>query len=804
MTASSRELIRKLFNPQANRSWFLIGVVFVLLRVILRVTIEGIESTLITWVIVLAVGYSWLIIKISLSDRGAAGITVLFGAAVLFIRVGRLSKLLLNLVGLLLKLNAELVLRSYRGGPAPGNLQLQVTLEELGNRLLTLFSRIGSWMINLLSQDPVYDPVATAFIWGLVIFLIIVWTVWMVFRHYNSLLGTLPVLTFAVLSLYYSGKSAYYLVPLLGAVIALQVIVQHERLEASWRDQQISYAGIIRQRVSPIAVMIAAGLMVFSALSPSLTIQSIQESLDRFRKPAESDQELVRSLGIEPEERTRESTLLENQQRAGIPNLHLIGSGPDLGDQVVMIIQIEEFAALYRDGAAPDSFRPYWRGLTFDRYLGNGWASRPHKEEAFSPGQQTFPSWPEHTRLVRQQVEKLEDLGGVVYGAGMPLSTDQKFQAAWRLNNIEKDWFDMFGASTKSTSYRVDSLQPGASAAELREAGQTYPDWVENRYLSLPDPVPERILSLARDLTATEPTPYDRAEAIESYLRTFPYTLNLPTPPQDRDITEYFLFELKKGYCDYYATAMVVLSRAAGIPARLVTGYIGGAFDPDHNTYLVTADLAHSWVEIYFPEYGWIIFEPTSGRPAIDRPAEPLLPDPLVGGRPAIDPLVSKTKLLQLPRAAFLYLGPVILAILAAAAVLADYVLLSRSRGTVLLPRVMKRITRLARWIGLPSNRGDTAGEFTARLGGVIEEYAKDFRVQAWLRGGVGQLEEITRAYYQVLYSKARGRDLHSPAIAWQFVRLRLRLLVLWLLVRVRPIRIFRFLYAQDTSPASA
>jgi hypothetical protein len=350
----------------------------------------------------------------------------------------------------------------------------------------------------------------------------------------------------------------------------------------------------------------------------------------------------------------------------------------------------------------------------------------------------------------------------------------------------------------------VDSLQPVASAAELREAGESYPDWVDNRYLSLPDPVPERVPSLARDLTATEPTPYDRAEAIERYLRSFPYTLNLPTPPQDRDITEYFLCELKKGYCDYYATAMVVLSRAAGIPARLVTGYVGGAFDPDHNTYLVTADLAHSWVEVYFPEYGWIIFEPTGGRPAIDRPAEPLPPDPLAGESPAIDPLVSQTKPFQLPEAVFFYLGPVLLAILAATAVLADYVLLSRSRGTVLLPRVMKRIIRLAHWIGLPSNRGDTAREFTARLTGVIEEYAKDCRVQAWLQDGVGQLEEITRAYYQVLYSRARDRGIYSPAIAWQFVRLRLRLLILWLLVRVRPVWIFRFLYAQDISPASA
>ena len=156
---------------------------------------------------------------------------------------------------------------------------------------------------------------------------------------------------------------------------------------------------------------------------------------------------------------------------------------------------------------------------------------------------------------------------------------------------------------------------PGGRAAII-------PDWVANRYLTLPDELPYRVRQLALDLTAVQPNPYDRALAIEGYLREFPYTLNLPAPPANRDVVDYFLFDLKKGYCDYYASAMVVLARAAGLPARLVVGYNSGLYDPQQANYKVTEADAHAWAEVYFPGYGWVEFEPTGGRPPIERPGE--------------------------------------------------------------------------------------------------------------------------------------------------------------------------------------
>ena len=112
----------------------------------------------------------------------------------------------------------------------------------------------------------------------------------------------------------------------------------------------------------------------------------------------------------------------------------------------------------------------------------------------------------------------------------------------------------------------------------LRQSGENYPDWVSQRFLALPAEVPDRVKALAIRLTASGITPYDRAVAIEEYLRTYPIYLDVPYPPPQRDVTDYFLFDLKKGYCDYFATAMVVLARGAGIPARLAIGYATGTY----------------------------------------------------------------------------------------------------------------------------------------------------------------------------------------------------------------------------------
>jgi hypothetical protein len=146
-------------------------------------------------------------------------------------------------------------------------------------------------------------------------------------------------------------------------------------------------------------------------------------------------------------------------------------------------------------------------------------------------------------------------------------------------------------------------------------------------HLSLPESITERTRNLTEQVTAGQETMYDKALAIEQYLRQYEYDLEVPAPPDDvDDVADYFLFDLQRGYCDYYATAFVVMARLAGLPTRFATGFAVGQWDPMEGVWIITEAQAHSWPEVYFPQVGWIAFEPTAARSTLVRTALPQQP----------------------------------------------------------------------------------------------------------------------------------------------------------------------------------
>ena len=174
-------------------------------------------------------------------------------------------------------------------------------------------------------------------------------------------------------------------------------------------------------------------------------------------------------------------------------------------------------------------------------------------------------------------------------------------------------------------TYTVTSSVSDTTPAQLRTAGDAYPAWVTQRYLQLPDSLPQRVRDLAATVTADAETPYDKAEAIKEYLTTeYPYTLAVEPPPFDADGVDHFLFEQKKGYSEYFASAMTVMLRSVDIPARMVTGYTTGNKVIDQDIYVVLDSNSHGWLEVYMPNYGWISYEATPGRaiPAAVQPEE--------------------------------------------------------------------------------------------------------------------------------------------------------------------------------------
>jgi transglutaminase-like putative cysteine protease len=394
--------------------------------------------------------------------------------------------------------------------------------------------------------------------------------------------------------------------------------------------------------------------------------------------------------------------------------------------------------------------------------------------------------WPdtESTHQVRQQVHVVSDnLGGLVYVAGNVVTLDQDFQVAMRPPG------EVFAATSEALDFRADSLITVYTEEQLRETSTNYPSWIADRYLQLPENIPGRVLELARDLTATSPTPYDRAVAIEQYLRTYEYTLDVPKPGYREDIADYFLFELQKGYCDYYATSMVVLARAAGLPARLVVGYVSGSYDFMNARYIVTEADAHAWVEVYFPQVGWVEFEPTGGRPQINRHTEDdeyFWPDDF-----ELEPLVKEntTPINNIVLWQWLLVtGGTATAVMLVFS-LGDtlYLVISKTPAWM-MSRLYYRLRQNARNIQAFIHDGDTPHEVLRAYSKRIEVIASQReRYKEYLLDSVFLVETIIENYIKVWYSsRADMPTAQRWDMAWSWWNLRWRLWLAWLLRRPR------------------
>lgn len=308
---------------------------------------------------------------------------------------------------------------------------------------------------------------------------------------------------------------------------------------------------------------------------------------------------------------------------------------------------------------------------------------------------------------------------------------------------------------------------------ELRAASTDYPDTIRARYLQLPESVPERVRLLAAQLTKEERTAYDKARSIEAYLRSYPYDLDVPEPPDDRDVADYFLFDLKKGYCDYYATAMVVLARASGLPARFVSGYAPGSYDAERARYIVRELNAHSWAEVYFPGIGWIEFEPTAAQPEIERP--PAM-DEVGSARPddTASRLLTRFRLQQ----AVYWVSPAAIVLLS---LVLYYIWIERwlylRRGpAAAVEAIYRRLYRLGRPLVGGRARAETACEFMERLLGSLSRIASPPRLVSYLSAAQHEVRLLTDLYQDALFADRilQRRDARTALHAWRRLRLRL------------------------------
>jgi len=779
--------------------------------------VAGLELAFVLLVITVAMTTGWLLGTPRISGWLATLYGLVIGVVFTLIRVGRLGDELFGIVRSVFVLVGQmfawlwervLYLTSYsfetgEFGMTPVRIVAWSSVSDafgvVWDGVSTMLSRAYAWLAAIFAGNPTYDPVGSVLVWGFGMWLCALWAGWWVNRKNQPVIGILPAGFLLSFLLAYTYISSAVLLPFLGVLLVLIALSRHHVRESHWTIADIDFSRDLWREVAVVATGISVALMLASAILPSFSYRKLADWINEMTAPKveerEQAQEIAKSLGVEqeppPPAPARPAQLLRSTD---LPRRHLIGSGPELSRMVAFLVTTGEIEPIRDDPSFDyhmmeiDVPRHYWRSLTYDQYFGQGWSTSDMEIIQYEAGALFVEPEVPNTRLLRQQVRIIGELGGVVYVDGQFVSADQNYEVAWRPPN------EVFAVTTGERLYRADSLLPVYTVEGLQAAGTDYPDWLLERYLQLPDSTPERVRALARDLTATQPTPYDRAVAIESYLREFPYTLDVPPPVGKPDIADYFLFELQKGYCDYYATAMVVLSRAAGLPTRMVVGYANGRYDLGNGRYVVTEADAHAWVEIYFPGYGWIEFEPTAGIASITRPREvEEIPDYL---RPDFGPLVpppTSSEGFKPPASALLLLriligiAAVALFVLAVTGIDSLLLLLRRSPVDV-ATTLYNRLRRAGRQLQVATHTGDTPYEFGHALVARFLDIAADRRDGDLLPPAEDEVPVLIDLYVRAWYSPHAIERAERRAAVWAWWKLQWRfsLARLWRRQRVR------------------
>ncbi len=352
---------------------------------------------------------------------------------------------------------------------------------------------------------------------------------------------------------------------------------------------------------------------IFASIMPrDIDRLEVPESLRIFTDPYAAE-----SPGPEGEDIEVAGQLVE--RRSGYAPGSRLGGGLTEAHEKVIAIEVLE-------GALPSSL--YLRGRAMDYYTGHSWEKR--EAEPAADLDSAFKYVRPYDSNLKLQVSYLQsegDLFGLFPTTSIEISeeangTEENHYAVDSFGNLEAPRLEFAGqyflTGKAITSIDLAVLEAEAEFEKDREALLPF--------LQVPADLPDRVLELALDITAEAGSEVEKAVQIEKYLRRIPYTRETPEPPRGIDFVDHFLFDLREGYCSYYATAMVILLRLNEVPARYVEGYRASFYTEEDLfwSYLedsaaqqaprsleIRKNNAHAWVEVYLQGYGWVVFEPT-------------------------------------------------------------------------------------------------------------------------------------------------------------------------------------------------
>jgi transglutaminase-like putative cysteine protease len=473
---------------------------------------------------------------------------------------------------------------------------------------------IGTWWSRINDGTASSDPSFYLFLICLLMWVTGAWLSWCVLRWRKPMLGLIPgAAAFATNLLNVPTDQNGYTLAMLVLTLALLLWTNYTGSIANAVRAKVKLTGDARWDFWESGLVAMAGLIVLGIMLPPLS--TADRTLDLESGVFTSWAQLQQRL-------SHPGIFTSGAGSTGLTgftqNVKLSGSLQRTRDVVLMYTVVGDYAG-----------PRYFRGLNVTQTVGGEWRypDGAAVQEIVSKNQ-TPDYWENYVKLAGATIDVrvLRPPVGykdILFYPGQLYRVDRASLASQvmpgSLTTIDR--LGSLQPPNSSGGYAVTVDYSTATADELKAAGTTYPSWLQP-YTELPafgyrsPTVMKKVHDLALKIVsgAGATTPYDQAAAIESYLRdsrNFTYTLDARTP-SGQDPLDYFLFTSHRGYCEFFATAMGDMLRSLGIPTRLVNGFGAGTFDANVQNFVVRGEDAHTWVEVYFPTYGWIPFEPTA------------------------------------------------------------------------------------------------------------------------------------------------------------------------------------------------
>jgi transglutaminase-like putative cysteine protease len=481
-------------------------------------------------------------------------------------------------------------------------------------RVFDLFNRQFDWIVKAVSQGSSRDGLIFVIHTSAVFWLLGFTAAWYTFRSPKVWRVVLPsgLVLLSVIYYYYGPKPLvgflvlYTLVALV--YLARTHLVAKERI---WRSASIRYEKNIRLsflQASLLAALLALGVawglpaaQANTAVGDALGETGISTTWRGFQDNWTRLFASLRSYGTTTSDPFRGTLSL--------------GGPRTVTNSLVMDVYVEERLPYV-----------YWQAVAYDTYQNGGWSITSDTDHVLllPDEEQLILTDYLMRKNVNQTFINFVPNSGTIYGVPEPYGSDRQIVVNRSLDDNGKAIIHSVQSRyvmRQGESYEVTSNYSGADAGSLRQASQAYPAWITERYLQVPEEITPETRALAADLTTGLANPFDKAIAVRNYLReNIIYNDQIDAPPQGVEPVHYILFDRQEAYCNYYASSMIMMLRAEGVPARFVVGYTQGDWDEETSSYRVRSSNAHAWTEVYFPSYGWIPFEATASIPTGDRP----------------------------------------------------------------------------------------------------------------------------------------------------------------------------------------